>query len=331
MKRIFIICLAASIALVAFNCKKEDRIVPREGLINFVTGDVTISSAQGAGQAAKIGDKVTEGTTIITKGANAMVDIYFGENAVKVLGNTSVEVKKLLLNATKESEQTELFVNNGALFSKVSKLSKSDDYRVKSPTATAGVRGTDFLLEESNGKANVSCLEGKVECNDNSRPSAPSVVLEQREEVDIQPGQDMVKKQISEDRLNMMNIRLTIDQMREDIRRQYLQQKEEMQKYLNEQRQRDREAVQQQRDADRQRVEDQTATDRANIDAIKGDSKARQDESTSAARAVMSQAKDTVNTGQTKSATQSQIDAVKSSSKPATQNPLEQFRKQQQQ
>ncbi len=332
MKRIATLC--AVIVCVAFTigCKpKADSIVPREGLINFVTGDVKLVSEQGQEADAKIGDAIKEGMKITTKGPKSSVDIFFGENAIKVLGNSSIDVKKLILNATRNSEQTELFVNNGAVFSKVTKLSKTDDYRVKSPTATAGVRGTDFILEEREGKANVACLDGKVEAVNNTVQNAQPVVLDRHEEVDIQSGQsDMVKKQISQDRLNMLNIKLTIQQMREDIRQRYLQQKEEMQKILDDQRQRNRQMVQDQKDADRKRVEDQKALDRANVDAIKGEAKARQDESTAAARAVMDKSRDTSAAQNVTSGSKSQVDAIKSSNKPTTANPLEQFKQQQQ-
>ncbi|HON76909.1 MAG TPA: FecR domain-containing protein [Spirochaetota bacterium] len=307
---------------VSFNCKKEDRTVARQGLINFVTGNVKIVNAQGAKADAKIGDSITEGMSVITSGDKSVADVYFGENAIKILGNTSVEVKTLVMNITKNSEQTVLFVNNGALFSSVKKLSKNDDYRIKSPTATAGVRGTDFLVEEKDGKANVACLEGKVECQNNTNPDADAVIIADREEVDVVRGEDMVKKQISQDRMNMLNIKLRITELREDIRRKYLQQKEEMRKYVEDQRQRDRTMVENQREGDRQRVEDQKARDRANIDAVKGDTTARQKESTEAAQSMMNQAKDAASSDSVKQGAKSQIDALRK--RPTVQNPLQQ-------
>ncbi|HQO02854.1 MAG TPA: FecR family protein [Spirochaetota bacterium] len=322
MKRIIYASVLLLFIAVSLNCKKEERTVARQGLVNFVTGDVKIVNSQGTKAEAKIGDSIIEGMTVVTSGDKSVADIFFGENAIKILGNTSVEVKTLVMNITKNSEQTVLFVNNGALFSSVKKLSKNDDYRIKSPTATAGVRGTDFLVEENNGKANIACIEGKVECQNNTNPNAESVIIADREEVDVARGEDMVKKQISQDRLNMLNIKLQITELREDIRRKYLQQKEEMRKYVEDQRQRDRSMVENQREGDRQRVEDQKSRDRANVDAVKGETTARQKESTEAAQSTMNQAKEAASSNSVRDGAKSQIDALRK--RPTVQNPLQQ-------
>jgi hypothetical protein len=75
----------------------------------------------------------------------------------------------------------------------------------------------------------------------------------------------------------------------------------------------------------------QKALDRANVDAVKGEAKARQDESTAAARAVMDSSRDTSAAQSVTSGSKSQVDAIKSSSKPTTANPLQQFKQQQKQ
>lgn len=292
------------------NCKKQDTIAPREGLVNFTIGDVTIVSAGGQ-QAAKVGDAIKEGMKIVTKGDKSQADVFFGENAIKILGNTSVDVKKLIANFTQNTEQTEIFVNNGGVFSKVKKLSKNDDYVVKSPTTTAGVRGTEFLVEEQGGKANISCIEGKVECANNTKTDDPAVIIQQNEEVVIQPGQNMVKQQIDSDRLRMLNIVRNIQEMREDIRDKYLKQREDMRKQYEEQKQKFREDVQKQRDEDRARVEDQKSRDKANVDAVKGTAQQAAKDTVTETQSQMSAAKDGARKESATSGLQDQIKQMK--------------------
>lgn len=310
MKHVIHVCLLVMFILSSLHCKKQDAVAPREGLVNFTIGDVKIVSA-GSEQLAKVGDAVKEGMKIVTKGDKSQADVFFGENVIKILGNSSVEVKKLIANITQNSEQTELFVNNGGVFSKVRKLSKSDDYVVKSPTTTAGVRGTEFLVEEEGGKANVSCLDGKVECINNTKSDDPAVIIEQNEEVVIQPGQNMVKQQIDSDRLRMLNIIRNIQEMREDIRQQYLKQKEEMRKYYEEQKQKFRDDVQKQREEDRARVEEQRARDRANVDAVKGVTQQAAKDTVSETQSQMSAAKDSAKKDAATGGLQDQINQMK--------------------
>lgn len=292
------------------NCKKQDTLAPREGLVNFTIGDVKIVSSGGT-QDAKVGDAIKEGMKLVTKGDKSQADVFFGENAIKVLGNTTVEVKKLIANLTQNSEKTELFVNNGGMFSSVKKLAKNDDYVVKSPTTTAGVRGTEFLVEEQGGKANVSCIEGKVECANNTRADDPAVTIQKNEEVTIQPGQNMVKQQIGDDRMRMLNIIRNIQEMREDIRQQYLKQKEEMRKYYEEQKQKYREDVQKQRDEDRARVEDQRSRDKANVDAVKGTAQQAAKDTVTETQSQMSAAKDGARKDQATGGLQDQINQMR--------------------
>ena len=114
---------------------------------------------------------------IKTVGKKSTAEIYFGENAVKVLGDTVVEIKTLVTYVDTNTEESNFYVEKGQFFSKVTqKLAKGDVYNVTSPTTTAGVRGTDFLISEEEGKGNVAVLDGNVEVLNNSLTgAAPSL------------------------------------------------------------------------------------------------------------------------------------------------------------
>ena len=314
MKKLSIAGILLLFVLPSMNCKKQDTIAPREGLVNFTIGDVKLVSAAGS-QLAKVGDAVKEGMKIVTKGDKSQADVFFGENAIKILGNTTVEVKALVANLTQNTEKTELFVNNGVVFSSVKKISKNDDYVVKSPTTTAGVRGTEFLVEEQAGKANISCIDGKVECVNNTKTDDPAVIIEKNEEVVIQPGQNMVKQQIDSDRMRMLNIIRNIQEMRDDIRQQYMKQREEMRKYYEEQKQKFKDDVQKQRDEDRARVDNQRAQDKANVDAARGSAEQAAKDTVTETQSQMSAAKDGARKEQATGGVQDQINQMKQMNK----------------
>jgi len=300
----------------AISCKKQqDTVVANQGLINFTIGDVKLITSAGE-QVAKVGDVIKEGTTIVTKGDKSQAEIFFGDNAVKVLGNTSVEVKKLLTNLTKESSDSEFFVNNGAVFSRVKKLGKNDSYSVKSPTATAGVRGTEFLVEEQNGKASVACIDGKVECVDNGNP-ANMAVIEKNEEAVVVPGQNIVKQQISADRLKMLDIIRNIKEVREDIRQQYQKAVEDIRKQYEEAKKQYREDVEKVREEAKKAVEDQRARDKEAVDAAKGTSQQAAKDAVSEASSQMSAAKDSASKDSATGGVQDQIKQMKQLNKSA--------------
>ncbi|MGQ9843191.1 MAG: FecR family protein [Spirochaetota bacterium] len=287
MKKVLAVMLMCTIALIG--CKKEKKYtVAREGLVNFVAGTVFLV-ANGAESKAQIGDAIKEGMTIKTVGPKSMLEIYFGENAVKILGDTVIKVEKLLTNVDSNTEESSFIVEKGRMFSKVTKkLAKGDSYQVKTPTAIAAVRGTDFLVTQEEDKSNVACLDGMLEVLNQSLATGQPIVLEEKQEVDVVPGQNMVAKQISEDKLRILGILLEIKAMREDIRKKYEQQKEEILKYVEDQKAANKTMLDEQREKDKALVEEQKARDKAMIEGIKGEIK---DESGKAAQQSLDAAK----------------------------------------
>lgn len=325
MKQFISLIIIALFTFSAVGCKKEkakDDVVARKGLVNFVNGTVKLSSATGTESAAKVGDQIIQGMKIKTIGDKSFVDIYFGKNAVKILGDTEVEVKKLITNLKTEGEESSFLVGKGQMFSKISqKLAKSDSYEIRTPTSTAGVRGTQFLVKEENGKANIACLQGQLEVLNNSMPKTP-VTIESNKECDIESDKaPMVKKLSDENKMLMENIVKGIQDMRDDIRRQFEQQREEIRKHVRDQKEKNAQMMQEQRDKDRGLVQDQKEGDKARVenlkeenkarvDAIKGTTKDKANESTRAAKDQMDAAKN-VNKNASKDAAKSQMDSMK--------------------
>jgi len=269
MKRLVVLVLMSVFVISGISCKKQKEIV-REGLVNFVSGEVYLMSAEKKNE-AKVGDVVTQGMKIIT-GSKSVVDIYFGENAVKVLENTVVEVRQLVTNLESNSEQTKLFIEKGETLSKITKkLSKSDEYVIQTPTTIAAIRGTDFMVSELGNKARVSCLDGKVVVKDATVEQSEYVEVNAGEEVEVDPGKPLnVKELDAANKQRIQNILKDIKEMQQDIRKRFEEEREKIREQVKDMRKQTKEAVEKQRAEDLQRVEDQKALDKANIDAIKG-------------------------------------------------------------
>jgi hypothetical protein len=329
MKRLVSLIIIVPFILVVPTCKKEkkDVTVARQGYVNFINGEVKLIAEDGAERVANIGDEVTQGVKIKTIGDKSFVDIYFGENIVKVLGNTLIEVKKLVANITTNGEESEFFVEKGKMFSKVTrKLAKSDVYQVKTPTTTAGVRGTDFLVSEEDGKANVACLEGKLAVLNNSMPKSDPVFVDDEKEVDVEPNKaPMVKDLSDENKKRMQDIIKNISEMRKEIWEKMEKQREEIKKYVVDQKEKDKSLVDEQKEKDKGLVEDQKARDREMMESVKGKTKDKGDEAVKAAKDKMDAAKDV-----DKDAAKRAAEEQKEKMKPKIEKPkvdLNQFKK----
>ena len=255
--------------LVASLYCKKDKNIEREGIINFVVGTVTIIDKD-TKSAAKVGDVVKQGMKIET-GSKSFVDIYFDDNAVKVLENSIVEIRELEINLTENSEKTRFHVQQGKIFSKVAKkLAKNDQFLVSSPTATAGVRGTEFLVIEDRGTGVVATLKGKVEVKNEASPEKGSVVVPENKEVVVEKDKEMAVRDLSAENKKLMeNIMKNFQDMKKEIRERFEKKREEIQKAVEDQRKRNLESVEKQKKTDMENVERQKAMDKANVDKLK--------------------------------------------------------------
>ena len=270
MKKI-ISLIAVTLLLFQFtSCKKGDKAadietIKNDGIINFLTGNVNIIEDDKAVK-ANVGDKITQGMIIQTE-AKSVVDIHFEGSVIRILENSSVIMKELVKNLSDNKELTELYVQKGKMFSQVTrKLTVNEKFSVRTPTAVAGVRGTEFLVDEENGKSRISCVEGQVAVKDALDENDSSFVdVDNGNAANIEPGKPITIDELTEEDINnIRKIKNDIRTIREDIRRKFEEQREEIRK-----------AVIDQRAADKTRVEEQKASDKANVEAVKDAAKAQ--------------------------------------------------------
>lgn len=118
--------------------------------VQFVLGDIFVNS-----QKARVGQVVKTGDTLKT-GAESYMDI-------KISNNTGFRIKEesvLIVNLV-SLDKVRLNSTEGSILSLVR---EGVDYEVKTPTATAAVRGTIFFMEQmATGETSFCTCNGHVE------------------------------------------------------------------------------------------------------------------------------------------------------------------------
>lgn len=153
--------------------------VPMDALVVSAKGKTEIQKDQ-VWQALKVGDRVSKGAVIQT-GFNSELILKIKESTVQVAPMSRVTVEQL--SSTENKDSTKLFLDTGSLKSNVKKTAdKRVGFTVRSPVATASVRGT--TLEVSNGfdSTTVSVTDGTVSSWKNSSPSSATIDTDEPED-----------------------------------------------------------------------------------------------------------------------------------------------------
>ena len=145
--------LAMVCVLGAVSCSKKDS----RALVSFFAGDASIERGAEASRQLAVGEELKNGDRIKT-GARSFVMVKIGGDINLRIGENSETV----LSSIDKGGDREIFLANGKVLSWVEKLKKGDEYRVKTSTAIAAVRGTKFLTEHAAGRSVVAVGEGKV-------------------------------------------------------------------------------------------------------------------------------------------------------------------------
>tara|TARA_B100000749_G_C18450166_1_gene476176 strand:+ start:7576 stop:8730 length:1155 start_codon:yes stop_codon:yes gene_type:complete len=138
------------------------------GVFKVVKGKVHIVSAKtGKKKRAKVGKKVYPGDTITTQ-KNARVKIVMiDKNEINVSPDSEVKLEKYEYDPSAGKKDVLLNVIYGKVRNKVKQKYDGNQakFRVKTPSAVAGVRGTDFLTNFNRVKQKTEILtfEGRVQ------------------------------------------------------------------------------------------------------------------------------------------------------------------------
>ncbi len=256
MKKVIFILVGLFLVV---SCGKETKVV-RSGVVSFTVGSVKITS-NGKTVDAMNGDRIVQGMKLQT-GENSNIEIDFDENSINIIANSTVEITKLL-KGINGNENSEFFISNGKILSNVrKKLAKGETFTVNTPTIIAGVRGTEFIISENNGKSTVACTEGKVAVRKVDAPESEAVEVSAGQEVNSNNGKIATVQSIT--KLNKENIK--------NIKKMYLDQKKAIRQKFEKDREKIRKAVVDQKVKDKKMVKDLKEKNKDMIDKIKDDS-----------------------------------------------------------
>ncbi len=153
MKRNLIILLMIFITGLIVSCSKNR--VEEHSTISFMIGDVKKNNAD-----ARIGDIIKQNDVIKTA-ENSFCDVKIGESIIRIKSKTNIVMSTLLRKG--DQEHITIGLTTGKMLCKPRKLLKSESFLVKTPTAVAGVRGTQFTVESDKLKTTrIKVFTGKV-------------------------------------------------------------------------------------------------------------------------------------------------------------------------
>jgi hypothetical protein len=148
------IIVASLVALmVVSGCGKE--AVDEYAMVTFMLGNVLRNDVS-----IQIGDIIKEKDVIKTE-ADSFCDVKIGGSIIRIKEKSQVTMASLVRR--NDQEDTTLGLSVGKMLCKPKKLLKSEKFIVKTPTAVAGVRGTNFIVEaDINRTTRIKVLQGKV-------------------------------------------------------------------------------------------------------------------------------------------------------------------------
>ncbi len=158
MKHILSLLLLSSLVICISGCKKEDpdKIVK----IYSMAGKVTIV-VKNVEKAAAVGDILSAGVSIRT-GADSIADILFGTAGIlRIQPGSSISISSLMDPKTGDSQ---LDMSTGKMSVTLAKLLKGN-FRVKTSTAVAAVRGTSFRISADEKSMRLDVVTGTVNVN----------------------------------------------------------------------------------------------------------------------------------------------------------------------
>lgn len=104
----------------------------------------------------EVGTEVSEGDEVRLSKLNEFVEIKYQNGHIMRLQGGILRITKL------DPKNVEVSLLKGFLYNLVQKLSKDEKYKVVTPKASFGVRGTKFYIQESKSESYLCVCEGTV-------------------------------------------------------------------------------------------------------------------------------------------------------------------------
>ncbi len=137
---------------------------------------VEILDIDGFSRVASIGEEIAGGETIATGRSSAEIKLSPNGTIIKIARNTNFVIEALAGSAGKSDNEFALL--GGKLRTVAAKAASGERYRIRTPTAVCGVRGTDFSMNVQPGAQDaVFVKRGLVEFSRNVGGAMESVMV----------------------------------------------------------------------------------------------------------------------------------------------------------
>ena len=165
--RLILLNLTLSITLTLFMSIDAFANPQVHGIMRVVKGDVQVKSGKNdAISRARIGGKVFPKDTIITGKDSRVKIVMIDNNEINISPDSQIQIENYEYKSDGEKKNVMLNVIYGKVRNKVEQKydGEASTFQVKTPSAVAGVRGTDFLtgFSRATRKTEVVTFEGKV-------------------------------------------------------------------------------------------------------------------------------------------------------------------------
>ncbi len=149
-----LVCVAVALAACGLMIQVALAATPA-AKVTRLRGDVKVKYGSGAFTPVKKGTVLKPGALIKTTGKKARVEIRLADNSVIRLGsNSKMTLQKSMFGAGKKQVSAKLW--GGKAYAVVNKLTGDDSqFKIKTRTAVAGVRGTAFRINANRDKSTV--------------------------------------------------------------------------------------------------------------------------------------------------------------------------------
>ncbi len=120
---------------------------PMYGVLMVVKGSVKVQNVNKQLTEAKVGGKVGEGDTVITAADSRAKIVMSDRNVINVNPDTQIQIAKYENDAASGKKNVEMNLLQGKVRNNVEQTydGEKNKFLIKTPTAVAGVRGTQFL------------------------------------------------------------------------------------------------------------------------------------------------------------------------------------------
>jgi hypothetical protein len=137
---------------------------PSVASVTLAVGDVKRITGQGTAAPLATGAFIAEGDHIITGNNAVAVLVFTDEGRISLRANTELVVKHYKIDPTGADTLLEFELVRGAVrqISGQAARKQPERYRLNTPIATIGVRGTDFLAKTSANALETYIQEGKI-------------------------------------------------------------------------------------------------------------------------------------------------------------------------